>query len=376
MDPDRRRLLLGGFAAAGGLVRPAAAQTLVAPDAAERAAMDAAVGTFMATHDVPGFGAAIVRGDRIVWQGAYGLADRSAGEALTTAHRFRIASISKPVTATALFRLFEAGALSPDMAVFGPAGALGPAGAGVAADSPLRAVTIDHLLTHTAGAWPNDAGDPMMQHPAMDHARLIAWTLANRRVMSTPGTAFSYSNFGYCLLGRIIEHATGKPYEAFVRESVLAPAGAGGMAIAGNTRGERLANEVRYHPTGRDDPYAYNVRRMDSHGGWVATPAEVALFVAGAARRTRPPLLSEASVTAMTRPTEANPRYARGWSINAAGNRWHTGSLGGTATIAVWTRSGLSWAGLLNTRDRTTAMTADLDRLMWTLARAVPAWRA
>ena len=368
--------MLGGIAAAAGVGLPAAAQAIAPPTAAEQAAMDEAVRTFMAAHRIPGFGAAIVRGDRMVWQGAYGLADRTTGEALTPSHRFRIASISKPVTAVAVFRLFESGALSPGMPVFGPDGALGSAGAGVAANSPLRAVTIDHLLTHTAGAWPNDAGDPMMLHLDMDHARLIAWTLANRPVLAPPGTAYSYSNFGYCLLGRIIERATGQSYADFVRAAVLAPVGAGGMAIAGNTPGERQAPEVRYHPTGRDDPYAYNVRRMDSHGGWIATPGEVALFVAGAARRTRPPLLSEAGVAAMTRPTDANPRYARGWSVNAAGNRWHTGSLGGTATIAVWTRSGLSWAGFLNTRDRTSTMTADLDRLMWTLARAVPAWRA
>jgi hypothetical protein len=78
----------------------------------------------------------------------------------------------------------------------------------------------------------------------------------------------------------------------------------------------------------------------------------------------------------MTTPSRANPAYARGWRVNARGNAWHTGSFAGTATIMVRTRTGLAWAALINTRLRESTIARDLDRLVWTMARSVPRWRA
>jgi hypothetical protein len=78
----------------------------------------------------------------------------------------------------------------------------------------------------------------------------------------------------------------------------------------------------------------------------------------------------------MSTPNPVNPAYARGWNVNARGNAWHGGSLPGTATLMVRTASGLTWAGLCNTRARETELARDLDRLLWTMARAVPRWRA
>jgi CubicO group peptidase (beta-lactamase class C family) len=342
----------------------------------QRAAMARDAAQFMKKHDVPGLSVAVARGGEIVYREAFGFANRWTKEPATPDHCFRIASVSKPVTAVAVFRLYEAGLLAPDAPVFGPEGALGPLGAALGRGSSLQAVTIDHLLTHTSGAWPNDASDPMFANLGYDHATLIEATLRYSFAADAPGAAYKYSNFGYCLLGRIIERAAKRPYADFVRETILAPAGAGGMAIAGNTEKERAPNEVYYHGSIKEDPYAYNVLRMDSHGGWIGTATEVALFVAGAARRTRPPLLSEASVAQMTEGNQANPKYARGWSVNAAGNWWHTGSLSGTQTLAVRTKSGLSWAAFVNTRNRGSSLAGDLDRLIWTMVRRVPAWKA
>lgn len=377
MRIGRREFAFGAAALAGfgaPISRSRAAET--PPSEAERAAMAADAAAFLESHNVPGLSIAIARGGEIVYREAFGVADRWTKEPATPAHRFRIASVSKPVTAVAVFRLYEAGLLSPDARVFGADGALGPLGAALDRGSALQAVTVDHLLTHTSGAWPNDATDPMFANPGYDHATLIEATLKYSSATDAPGAAYRYSNFGYCLLGRIIERAARRPYADFARETVLAPVGAGGMAIGGNTESERAPNEVRYHGGLKDDPYAHNVRRMDSHGGWIATPAEVALFVAGAAGRTRPPLLSKASLAKMSEGTAANPKYARGWNINAAGNWWHTGSLPGTQTIAVRTKSGLSWAAFLNTRNRGSSLAGDLDKLIWKMARRVPAWRA
>lgn len=378
MTIRRRDFALGAAAALAGMRASVAtswaAETQATDD--QRAAMAADAAQFLESHSsVPGLSVAIARGGEIVYREAFGFANRWTKEPATPDHRFRIASVSKPVTAVAVFRLCEAGLLAPDARVFGPEGALGPLGAEIGRDSPLHGVTIDHLLTHTSGAWPNDASDPMFANLDYDHARLIRTTLSGTYSPAQPGTAYKYSNFGYCLLGRIVERAAKRPYADFARETVLAPVGAGGMAIGGNTEAERAPNEVHYHPGIKEDPYAHNVRRMDSHGGWIATPAEVALFVAGAAGRTRPPLLSEASMAKMSEGTAANPKYARGWNVNAAGNWWHTGSLPGTQTIAVRTKSGLSWAAFVNTRNRASSLGADLDKLIWKMARRVPAWR-
>ena len=383
MAIGRRDFALGAAAALAGLrasvSNSQAATKAAAAEAAsedQRAVLAQDAAQFMEKNNVPGLSVAIAKEGEIVYREAFGFANRWTKEPATPDHRFRIASVSKPVTAVAVFRLFEAGLLSPDARAFGPEGALGPLGAEIGRDSPLAAITVDHLLTHTSGAWPNDAGDPMFANRDYDHARLIRATLSGTYAPAPPGTAYKYSNFGYCLLGRIVEHAAKRPYADFARETVLAPVGAGGMAIGGNTEAERAPNEVRYHPVGSEDPYGYDVRRMDSHGGWIATAAEVALFVAGAAGRTRPPLLSGASMAKMSEATAANPKYARCWSVNAAGNWWHTGSLPGTQAIAVRTQSGLGWAGFVNTRNRGSALAGDLDRLILKMARRVPAWKA
>ncbi len=82
----------------------------------------------------------------------------------------------------------------------------------------------------------------------------------------------------------------------------------------------------------------------------------------------------------MTAPGAVHAAYARGWSVNTRPNWRHRGSLPGTATLAVRTQSGLCWAVLANTRHRLSGQPAAdtgaaLDRLMWRLARRVPAWK-
>lgn len=366
MTFGRRQVLTGGAAAL--IARPAFAQDL-SPSPAEAAKVAESAEAFRKQHDVPGLSVAFTRDGRLVHEAAFGLADRNAGETLTPRHRFRIASVSKPVTAVAIFKLIEEGKLRLGDRVLGPGGVLGEA-YGKIESARLRAITIDHLLTHTSGGWPNDAVDPMFRKGLPDHTALIEATLAYQPTRSAPGTYFAYSNFGYCLLGRVIERASGKPYADYVKQMLLAPSGIADMEIAGNTLAERQPPEVRYHDAGRD-PYAIDVRRMDSHGGWIASAASLATFAASVPR-----LLKPETVATMTTANAINPGYARGWHVNVRGNAWHTGSLPGTATIMVRTAGGLTWAALCNTRARETELARDLDRLMWTMARSVPRWKA
>lgn len=376
MRIDRRGFLAGGAAAATGVaLRPRGghAQAVPALSAGERGRMAEAATAFMRDYDVPGLGVAFARQGAILYDEAFGFAEVETRTALTPEHRFRVASVSKPVTAVAVMTLVEAGRLALADRPFAPSGLLrrfAPA----SPEGHLGDVPIEHLLTHMTGTWPNDASDPMFGERGLDHAALIARTLKTRIVREPPGGRFVYSNFGYCLLGRAIEAATQRPYAAYVQEAVLAPAGAAGMAIAGNTLAERQPPEVRYYGEGREDPYRLSVRRMDSHGGWIARPAAIARF-ASAVAGAPVALLKPATVAAMIAPP-AGGDYAKGWRISKGGNWWHTGHLAGTTGLVVRTRAGLCWAALLNARHRHDGLSRDLDKLLWKMARTVKDWRA
>src|ERR1700687_5803197 len=104
----------------------------------------------------------------------------------------------------------------------------------------------------------------MFAHEEMEPRHLIAWTLENLPLSQQPGTHYAYSNFGYCLLGRVIEKVTGQTYAAHVQQAVLGPCGISDMAIAGNTLADRRPNEVIYYGQNGEDPYGMQVTRMDS----------------------------------------------------------------------------------------------------------------
>jgi CubicO group peptidase (beta-lactamase class C family) len=360
--------------AAGLFPGQARAAGAVEPSVAEAAAIAGIARKFMEEHEVPGLSVAFAHLGKPSFQAAFGMADEGAGEALTTDHLFRIASISKPLTAVGVFMLIEQGKLKPGDKVLGPSGLLA-IGRDVKLGDGVADITVHHLLTHTCGGWKNDGDDPMFRHPELDHAELIERTLRDQPLKHAPGDNYAYSNFGYCLLGRVIEKVGGKPYADFMRESVLTPCGIERMKIAGNTLADRLPGEVVYHGRNGEDPYRMNVRRMDAHGGWLASPADLVKFLIRADGSAQPSdLLKAASFKSMMTATKANAGYASGWAVNAVPNRWHGGSLPGTATIAVQTASGLCWAGFANSRSKDIG--GALDRLMWDLAKAVPAWNA
>lgn len=376
---SRRRCLQG---LALSLVSPrllAAEKQAVTPSPGEAAAMEAIVREVMEKQAIPGLSLAFAHAGQVVHTAALGWADREAAEPVTPAHRFRIASVSKPITSIAVHRLFEQGKLAPEDKVFGVEGRL-PEFA-VKGDD-LRRLTLEHLLTHTGGGWGNKSNDPMFQQPAMTQAELIEWTLRTIPLENPPGAAYAYSNFGYCLLGRVIEAVTGESYEEYVRKQVLEPSGAQATRLAENGREGRQEREVVYYSQKDEDPYRpnINVKRMDAHGGWLATAEDlVRILVRVDGFPGAPDLLAADTVRAMTAPGVVNPGYARGWSVNKQPNWWHGGSLPGTSTLAVRTQSGLCWAVLANTRRRApdqpdASTSAVLDRLMWRLARCVPAW--
>ncbi len=148
---------------------------------------------------------------------------------------FRIADVTMPITSVAIFTLIEQGKLNLTDKVFGASGILGTKYGKSPYGQYVTDITVDHLLTHTCGGWPADSTDPMYKDNSWDQAKLIGWTLENLPLANPPGEHWAFSNFGYCLLGRVIEQITGQPYAGYVQSAVLAPCGISGMRIAGNS---------------------------------------------------------------------------------------------------------------------------------------------
>jgi CubicO group peptidase (beta-lactamase class C family) len=383
------RLLHGGTATCARCVFPAAlladpawAQPAAGADAgvpaptpAERGAMADLARGFMRQYDVPALSVAIGHAGALIYEDAFGFADREARAAAEPGNLYRIASISKTITSATIFALIEQNKLRLDARIFGLGAVLGTDYGRPPYNPGVAEITLEHLLTHTGGGWNNQHADPMFMNPGMNHAQLIEWVLRTRPLDHPPGQSYAYSNFGYCVLGRVIEKITRTPYAVHAADAVLKRCGITDMAIGGNTLAARRRGEVRYYGQG-DNPYGMNVARMDSHGGWIARPADlVQFFMHVDGFKTPPNILAADTIKQMTTASTANPGYAKGWEVNKYDNWWHNGSLPGTSTIAVRTHSGFCWAAFTNTRRSKSALDSDLDRLVWKMAGAVKGWR-
>ncbi|MFF2519854.1 serine hydrolase [Streptomyces sp. NPDC058086] len=345
---------------------------------------------YMKKFDVPGLSLAFAQQGLLLYAGGFGLADKETGERVTTSSLFRIASLTKGITSTAILRLIEQGRIRMTDTVFGTRGILRttygtqPYGPGV------ESITVQNLLEHTAGpGWSNASPDPVTQQPGLDQAQLISWVLDNRPLNNaggTPGVEWKYSNFGYVVLGRIIERVTGRSYEAHIRQDVLAPCGITSMFLAGNTRADRRAGEVTYYDQAGEDPYGMQLTRKDAEGGWLATPVDLMRFVTRVdGFPEKPDILNSASITTMTTPSTAKGAngYAKGWATDSATETWwHIGLLPGTSSVVARTKHGICWAAVVNTRKWDTGDKANADKnadaglykLMWDIHDQVDAW--
>jgi CubicO group peptidase (beta-lactamase class C family) len=348
----------------------------------ERGEMGRLAAGFKRSFNVPALSVAIARNGQFVFDQGFGFnqgfavgKEKDMGPA-NMSSLFRIASVTKPITAVTIFTLIEQGKLNLTDKVFGTSGILGTKYGKTPYKQYVTDITVDNLLTHTCGGWPDDSTDPMFRFNSWDQAKLIGWTLENLPLTSPPGQHWAYSNFGYCLLGRVIEQVSGQPYADYVQSTILAPSGITDMRIAGNTLKQRAPNEVVYFGQYNEDPYKMNVARMDSDAGWLATPSALVQFldhVGGSG--SIPSLLKPATVRLMTTPGPAFPatsaaKYARGWMVGM-GNMWHNGSLPGSTTIMVRTATGSCWAALANTRTEPhDQIDTALDETMWNMVRS------
>jgi CubicO group peptidase (beta-lactamase class C family) len=239
-------------------------------------AIDKIANDALAASGVPGLSVAIAKNGVLVYAKGYGMADASTGEAMTVKHRFRIASVSKPFTSAAILQLREQGILTLDDKVFGAGGWLGTRYGNNSYSTNLLTVTIDHLLQHLVDGWHDtETRSVMNDHPEKSQSDLIDWVIDTFPVAGI-GTKTLYANFGYCLLGRIIEVATGQTYESYLQNNLLAQCGITSMQVAGETLEERATNEVVY---AGDGAYSIKLRRGDSNGGLIATPTDLLRFL-------------------------------------------------------------------------------------------------
>ena len=161
----------------------------------------------------------------IIHTAAMGERTLSGSEAATTTDRFRIASISKVITAITVLRLVEQGLVGLDE----PVGARIAAELGVEAQPGAADITVRQLLTHTSGFGQNE--NVFFGHQ-VGSCREAAAVGFSRSLAGTPGGGYRYSNMNFCVLGLLVESLTGEPYEQAVYEQLLTPLGISGMRLA------------------------------------------------------------------------------------------------------------------------------------------------
>ena len=364
---------------------------------------DTAMVGFMSAHNIPGGQLAITRMGKLVYNRGFGLANVAAGDSVYPKSTFRIASLSKPVTAVTIMKLYQKGLISLDAKVFGTNGILNDPAYQTLLDPRDTLITIRMLLQHRGGWNASISGDPLFENtyniatfmgvqspPAPEI--IIKYILANKMLDFTPGTQAQYSNFGFCVLGKVIEKITGQSYNNHVRDTILTPLGINTMKLGFNLPADQLPNEVRYYdyPTA---PYLYsvydnttlvpgpyggfNIESMDALGRWVASAEDIVKLICGFDRfNTRPDFLTPATIDTMTKPSSVNPNIACGLGVdNVNKNWWHYGSLYGSSSALIrFKNSQVNIAMLFNSNDTIGNIYPAMANLLWNVAPTISSW--
>ena len=334
--------------------------------------VDDAVSGFMAQYGVPGAALAVSVEEKMVYSKGYGKANVENDIDVSPDHLFRIASISKVFTATAILKLVDDGLVSLDEPVFGPEGILGgDFGTAVLTEDELD-ITVDDLLLHASGGWgTSTGGDPIDYQPNLGASDFIEYVLNNWSLSNAPGEVFSYSNMGYWLLARIIEERSGEPYEAYLK-GLLSPLGINSFEVTNFREDDLGANEVHYYGAEGDAPYIFTIAsRRDGDAGVVISAPDLLRFLCaidGAPER--PDLLTSGSTALLSETTELS-NLGRGLAVWPEQQlTYFTGSLPGNRSWMMIAENGHTATIVLNMRRTdTSAFDNDLQSLLLNIVK-------
>ena len=285
----------------------------------------------MKWENIPGYAVAIAKDGELLFNEAYGLADTESKTSLTTDHVFKIASHSKTFTATAIMQLQEQNKLRIDDLVVTYLPWLQEH-----TDKRWGEVTIRQLLSHSAGVV-RDGLDSNYWQLGRDFpdSKQLRSAIMETGLILEPNTQLKYSNYGYSLLGEIIEKVSGMPYNDYVRKHIIEPLG------LKHTYPELEASIVKRLTTGYSRPNLQRERLAFPHiatnamspaTGFCSTTADLIAFyssqLVGSGK-----LLTDASKKEMQRAQWKTSRsegsYGLGLDIEKVGNRRLFGHSGG-----------------------------------------------
>jgi CubicO group peptidase (beta-lactamase class C family) len=289
--------------------------------------IDRLVADRLTSAHLPGAAIAVTRGDRVIHVRGFGRT--GDGEPVRTGTRFRIASLSKAFTATALLQLADANRVRLDA----PVRTYLPR---FQVDDPRGgAITVRHLLNQTSGMA--DAGFPeQTMAPPGNLSQRVA-SLHTARLVSTPGTRFHYFNPNYDVLARLVEVTAGQPYEAYLRTEIFEPLGMSDTTVMPT---ERTPPAGVRPDAGHLLVYGVAVARPELHGflggngAIVSTAEDLAhwLIAQSTGQYGGHRLLSPAGMDLLrTVPAGIDTTYGMGWVVERAADGTtrltHTGVL-------------------------------------------------
>ena len=276
------------------------------------------------------FAVTVAVGGEVVHEASFGARIPDTLEAVEPTDRFRIASISKPITAIVALQLVEAGLVGLDEPVgVRAAGAVGVADPGRAGD-----ITIRQLLTHTTGFAQYESLFFRNQVASCDEAAAVGFSRA------IGGGGYRYSNMNYCVLGLVIEQVTGQDYEAAVYERLLTPLGLSGLRLAPTY--DPGPGEVEH----RSVPGRNYMEVLAAAGAWVATPTDL-VTIFDSLDHTTPgfkPLSADTVAMMLQTPQGTDRGYGMGVILYGGGTFGHTGTIESTHAMVFDRADDVTWA--------------------------------
>lgn len=358
---------------------------------ARMASLDALLIKFVTEYHVPGASLAVAREGRLVYARGCGYADVEQKLPVQPRFQFRIASLTKPLTSVAILQLVEQEKLNLDACILDFLPELVPLTAAERDAHPWRKITVQQCLQHLGGWDGGKSFDPMFRGPRIARtlnipspplASDVIRFMAKQPLDFQPGERYVYSNFGYNVLGRVIEKVSGRTYEEYVKEQIWQRVGAKSPRLGKTLLKNRAKDEVLYYEPGEEGksvfaenqgqevpgPYGrWSLEMMDAHGGWISSAPDLVRFTSGLDQSSRTPLLKPETRKLMIhcRPEGAAGHekdgkpgqfyYGMGWGVRLVGDDgkaffWHHGSLDGSSTLLLHHYDDISWAILFNTR--------------------------